>query len=122
MSTGNLELRLYGRTLCGSSKHDGNQAFHLIEELSKYLDANPQPNPIQYTMWFNQKSREILSSNHSKESIRRAHCEVIIDAERKLLMYNGGPGDKFDVSEDSIRNLEDRHNYQVLRYKHKNQL
>lgn len=110
---GNLELRIGTETLYGSTTHDGENVYKVVERLAGFLNATASPTTDQYRQWFRTTARELLPFRHRQDLTGGCSREVIIDVPRRLIVYSG---DLADFVLDSKFVLEQSHHYQFLQF------
>ncbi|MEE9525945.1 MAG: hypothetical protein V3V78_05055 [Candidatus Woesearchaeota archaeon] len=120
---GNLELRLGGETLYASVNQNGEFVFGAVASLCDFLDKVEQPTNDQYKEWF-KNTADGLWPEHSdslheeyqeaNEGLKTAH-EVIIDASRRLILYNNDPGED-DFADNLIEHLSAKHKFEGHRF------
>jgi hypothetical protein len=117
-TVGNLELRIGNDTLYGSSTHDGYNVYRIINRLATFLDKIYNPSPQQYKDWFRETARkELLPFKHSEKLTKGVPCEVIIDATRRLILFNANDDEMEEfVSVSTVKRLCGKHKYQTWRY------
>lgn len=110
---GNLELRLPTETLYASTTHDGYDVHKIVPNLVFLLDKNPKPNHDEFKEWFRTISKELLPERHySEQPVGGIPCEVIIDVERRIILYTIGEGNEH--SHQYFKKLIRKHDYQIF--------
>ncbi len=122
MSTGgNLELRLYGSTLCASTPYDGYTAYDVIPQLADFLNSVKNPTELQFKQWFLNVSGELFTSEYSNCLIGGAADEVVIDMVRNLILHTDGlehVAESYPAKfENAKRTLTRKYKFEILSYR-----
>ena len=110
-SPGNLELRIGTTTFFASGK-DGAEVFEAIGSYAKLLSSSQRLTKHGYRSWFEKEAQARFGENYTEDA-RLGACEVIIDAGRKLLLYNA----RVDRKRDPAMGILKERGYEIVRYR-----
>ncbi|MBI4163561.1 MAG: hypothetical protein HY512_01750 [Candidatus Aenigmarchaeota archaeon] len=118
---GNLEMRLYGEEpIYFSTAHDGHRVFRVINELARDLNELKGMADFEYGMFASSFAREVGLEFKKRlvggTNVEETKCEVIIDIDRRLIIYNATDAEHQVIDPNSVRSLRENHGYQLLRF------
>ena len=87
---GNLEMRIGNSTLIASTKSDGYDIYKIIPMLADSFDERMTPEKLK--RWFKKSARDIINGVCDVKMGGIAK-EVIIDADRRIILHNGDDED-----------------------------